>query len=216
MDGYSMTMTAIAITYFVSMGWAVRGHFQAGRMPRGMAATTALTALAFAWFLEGRWEMATGRAAVPDWADAAASAIIIADLGLFWLTVNATRQNRLTLAFSPDIPSFIVASGPYRLVRHPFYLSYLIFWSATALGSASSAYWLVPFGLAILYVGAAGAEEKKFASSPLAAEYNRYRARTGMMMPSFRRTRQTRQTSPRGTPATPTAEDARPCWSADE
>ena len=79
----------------------------------------------------------------------------------------------------------LVTSGPYRVVRHPFYTSYLIFWVAMTLGA-----WSV-WGIAVLvlltamYTVAARTEEAKFAATPMAGEYAEYRKRAGMFWPKL-------------------------------
>ena len=187
MDWIGTSATALAVAYFASMGWGVRAHFVSdGAMPAGMKATTAVTALAFTWFLAGRWETAAGRASIAPWAVAIASAALAAALGLFWWAVAVTRAGRLTLAFSRNTPSVLVTAGPYAWIRHPFYASYILFWAAAALLSPFDAYWAVPAALTILYVAVARMEEAKFAASPLAAEYAQYRNRTAMMVPTLR------------------------------
>lgn len=188
MDWIGTSATALAIAYFVSMGWGVRGHFVSdGAVAGRMKATTAVTALAFAWFLAGRWEVATAPGWAAPWAAAVGSAALAGALGLFWWAVAVTRSSRLTLAFSRDTPSVLVTAGPYAWIRHPFYSSYIVFWAAAALLLPDPSYWAVPAALAVLYMVAARMEEAKFAASPLAAEYERYRTETGMMMPAFRR-----------------------------
>jgi protein-S-isoprenylcysteine O-methyltransferase Ste14 len=174
-----------AISYFVSLSWGVRGHFRlAGRMELGMRLTTILTLAAFAWFLFDRFEAARGRGTIPAAADIAGTILTIANLVLFWWAVRVTRTRRLTLAFSTDEPDFLNTAGPYAWVRHPFYISYVTFWLATALESPGWAHWIVPVGMAGLYARAARMEEAKFASSRLAAQYEAYKKKAGMIVPT--------------------------------
>lgn len=67
----------------------------------------------------------------------------------------------------------IVATGPYRLVRHPIYASYLLFDAVLIFGAGSLTgvmLWLAEFGL---LAGRAGREETLLAASD--PEYERYR-----------------------------------------
>ena len=108
-----------------------------------------------------------------------------ASLALFWWTIAATRQNRLTLAFSEDAPQHLLAAGPYKFVRHPFYAAYISFWLAGAI--ATMQWWLL-FSVAVmsaLYFRAARMEETKFAASNLNSDYARYREQTGMFFPKL-------------------------------
>ena len=79
----------------------------------------------------------------------------------------------------------LVTSGPYRYVRHPFYTSYLIFWTGLALGTWSL--WAVPvlIVMLVLYAVAARSEEGKFSRTEMSADYAAYRARTGMFWPKL-------------------------------
>ena len=68
----------------------------------------------------------------------------------------------------------VVATGPYRLVRHPIYASYLLFDGALVVGSGSTAgvmLWLAEFGL---LAGRAAYEENLLADTD--PDYARYRA----------------------------------------
>jgi protein-S-isoprenylcysteine O-methyltransferase Ste14 len=105
-------------------------------------------------------------------------------LGLFWWAIRTNSSARLSAAFSPDLPVHLVEDGPYRYIRHPFYCSYVLAWSAGAI--ATGRWWLLPtvMVMVVIYLRAATVEEEKFARSSLAAEYQQYRARTALLMPN--------------------------------
>ena len=105
-------------------------------------------------------------------------------LGLFWWAIRTNSAARLSAAFSPDVPVHLVEDGPYRFIRHPFYCSYVLAWSAGTIATAQ--WWLVPTVavMVIIYWKAATIEEEKFSRSSLAAEYQRYRARTARLLPN--------------------------------
>src|SRR5579864_7160379 len=105
-------------------------------------------------------------------------------LGLFWWAIRANSAARLSAAFSPDVPVHLVENGPYRFIRHPFYCSYVLAWSAGTIATAR--WWLLPTVVAMvaIYLRAATIEEEKFSRSSLAAEYQRYRARTALLVPN--------------------------------
>ena len=179
-DGLSWAVLLAGSACFGSFTWAARFHFKkSGAMPLGMQAVSAASLAAFAWFLYG---LGNG----PEGGRGAPFVLCVASLLLFWWCIVHTRRKRFTLAFSPDAPAFLDTSGPYRLARHPFYLSYLIFWVATALAGPGLVSWAVPAVMAAFYVVAARKEEAKFASSALDGEYRRYCARTGMFLPGLR------------------------------
>ena len=100
--------------------------------------------------------------------------------------VGHPRQSGPTAfaAFSPDDPLHRVQQGPYHVVRHPLYCSYLLVWIAGVV--ATDRLWLIPTALAmgIVYARAAGMEEGEFARSSLAGAYQNYQSRTGMFFPN--------------------------------
>lgn len=185
MESANYPLLALSIAFYLLHFWGAACHFRrVGPARPGLLALTLIWAVAFAAQVAGLWP---GR---PLWAHAwIAFPLYGAALGLWAWAVATTRRERLSLAFSPDPPEAIIDRGPYRYVRHPFYVSYTLYWLAGA--AAAPIWWVVaPSLLAIaLYVAAARAEERKFAVSPLADAYTAYRARTGMFLPSFRRGR---------------------------
>lgn len=113
-----------------------------------------------------------------------------ASQSLFHSASRATEARRLSLAFSTDLPAHLNDAGPYRLVRHPFYLAYIVTWSAVALTSQHPAAFTALFVTTLLYALAALREERKFLRSPMAAAYRAYQRRVGMFVPRIFRTHQ--------------------------
>jgi protein-S-isoprenylcysteine O-methyltransferase Ste14 len=103
----------------------------------------------------------------------------------FWSAVVSHGRDRPRVAFATDVPRRLITTGPYRRVRHPFYLAYLVAWLAGAVVTASP--WLVATAIAMYFVyrSAADAEEAGFLSSDLAGEYREYQQRTGMFIPKL-------------------------------
>jgi len=58
-------------------------------------------------------------------------------LALFWWAIQVSLRKPLSAAFSPDLPRHLVAQGPYRMIRHPLYCSYLLCWVAGGGGHRS-------------------------------------------------------------------------------
>ena len=111
------------------------------------------------------------------------SIVLVASGALFVWTLWETRQRRLSLIYSSDVPGFLNRVGPYRFVRHPFYTSYMFCY----LGAAIAA-WNVPSLVAFLaitgvYIHASQVEEAKFQRSPFAAEYQAYRREVSGFIP---------------------------------
>lgn len=173
-----LVLTALSI--FVIGTHAVIGkkHFKSKEMPAGANLVTTAVLAALAVFLLLVW---TGSAPWP----AVVAGLLLEGLALwmFHSTAAASRNGGLHFAFDKENPVSLVTSGPYRFVRHPFYTSYLIFWTGLAIGTWTP--WAVPVlgAMAVIYTVAARDEERKFSNSPMAAEYAVYRSRTGMFWP---------------------------------
>ena len=181
---FEILAVALSAVCFVGFAWAIRGHFQHHeKMPVGMRVVSLLSLAGFGWFLIARTRAIPMHSTHWLYMDAASCVLFVVSLVVFWLSIGATRARPLTLAFAADVPTFLQRRGPYKFVRHPFYLSYLLFWLGTALASRSELHWIMPAIMLPLYVEAARREEKKFIGSSLASAYNDYREQTGMLLP---------------------------------
>ncbi len=112
-----------------------------------------------------------------------AGAILATSLMLFLWAAWTSRERKLGLAFAGRVSEFVQTRGPYRLVRHPFYLSYLLAFLGGALAAGSP--WLAPAVLAgaLTYWRAARHEEAAFEASPLRDAYRCYARQVGMFVP---------------------------------
>jgi protein-S-isoprenylcysteine O-methyltransferase Ste14 len=125
-------------------------------------------------------------AVVDATARAVGLALLALSLALLWWSIKHARGAGLGIAFSDALPNRVLQSGPYRVIRHPFYLSYILSWVATPF---LSGWWLtaaIPILMTIVYVAAARAEEQQFSAGSLASDYEEYRARAAMLWPRFR------------------------------
>lgn len=171
----------IAVACFAAGVWGTRGHFVIiGRLPTGMWLINGLSFIGALWFFA---RIAT---AGLGWGAPYALCLMVASFALFWWSVTTTRTRRPHIAFTDKQPQLIIGSGPYRFVRHPFYVSYLLCWIATGMATPGVGGYVVPFLMAVLYVYLAIREERGFRSSDLAEEYQRYRECTGMFVPRIR------------------------------
>ena len=102
---------------------------------------------------------------------------------LFWWCIRTNKRQPLTGAFSSNLPQHLVRQGPYRLVRHPFYTSYILTYIGVVL--ASQQWWGIPGVVLpmILYIVSSRHEEAKFAESDLADQYAHYKQQTGRFLP---------------------------------
>jgi protein-S-isoprenylcysteine O-methyltransferase Ste14 len=85
-----------------------------------------------------------------------------------------------------EVPPSVCDVGPYRFVRHPFYLSYMLAFIAVAVAFPSlivAAVCAVNIGL---FVYMAFDDERVLSFSRLAEDYNHYKTRVGMFLPRFK------------------------------
>jgi protein-S-isoprenylcysteine O-methyltransferase Ste14 len=120
---------------------------------------------------------------VPTAARLAGAGLFILALALFWAAIQVHRRHPPYLAFSPFAPEHIVETGPYRLIRHPFYAAYALGWIANLTISASPILIVPLICMGALYVSAARLEERQFLNSPLSQQYWVYMSRTRMFIP---------------------------------
>ena len=164
-----------------SFGWAMRRFFvQPAGLTAGMQVIK-ICGIAFG-ILHLAAIVATPRIAAVRGINGAA--LYFCALGLFWWAIRTSLRHPLSAAFSPDLPKHLVARGPYKIIRHPLYCSYLLCWLAGWV--ATGRLWLAPTiaAMLVIYLRAAAEEERKFTLSPLADAYARYRARTGLFFPN--------------------------------
>lgn len=185
MQIWRATLLLLSLTCFCSFAWAIKAHFVSSRISVFMHLTAAL-GLVFAslqvFAIVDLPRLDTIQALV-------GTSLYVLSLALFWWTVGATRARRLSIAFSKDEPHYLLETGPYRFVRHPFYVAYSVFWIA---GFAAVLRWyLIPSVVVMLalYFCAARMEEAKFQTSELRELYEGYRRNTGMFLPRLSVTR---------------------------
>jgi protein-S-isoprenylcysteine O-methyltransferase Ste14 len=177
---FDAVISVVAIATIAQYSWSLRAHFASSKMPPGALGLSAIVLLSLVVYLYLQWMIEQ-----PVAAQIAGLLLQALSLVLFWAAIFASREARLLAAFDEKHPHGLVSVGPYRLVRHPFYLSYLIFWTGCAIATWHP---LAAVPLAVIvytYVMAALGEERKFANSPLAEQYRDYKARTGFLWPKI-------------------------------
>jgi protein-S-isoprenylcysteine O-methyltransferase Ste14 len=173
----------LAVVCFVSFAWAIGKHFIKvdERTPKLMRVLSVLglvfTALQlFAIVITDKFNFVSS---------IIGAVLYLASLALFWWAVSTTRSSRLSLAFSSDEPRYLLRSGPYKFIRHPFYSAYTLFWLA---GVVTTLVWWLTIPVVIVcvfYVRAARMEEIKFLNSDLDLDYRNYCKSTGMFFPKI-------------------------------
>jgi protein-S-isoprenylcysteine O-methyltransferase Ste14 len=105
-------------------------------------------------------------------------------LALFLSAIESARRTPMTRTFvyEPGCDT-ILQTGPYRVIRHPIYLSYSLAWLAAPVAMQSPLLGATAIGMIACYVVSAHEEERRLANGVRAADYAKYRARTWRMVP---------------------------------
>jgi protein-S-isoprenylcysteine O-methyltransferase Ste14 len=170
----------VGLFVYVLMALVARTHFASTTWPRAALLAripSDLGVLTFAYLM---------------WRDRHSSATLALALGLFAASIAlllwsraTTRALRLRIAFDPEPPHTVMRDGPYRYIRHPFYTSYILFWLACAMATMHPLSLLFLFASTAFLLTAALGEERAFASSPFAMDYQAYRRTAGLMWPKL-------------------------------
>lgn len=104
-------------------------------------------------------------------------------LSMFLWSQETMKRRPPRLSFSEGLPDHLEEGGPYRYVRHPFYVAYFFIWFAGVIATGN--FWLLGSALWMTasYAVAANEEEALFEKSAFAERYRAYSARTGMFFP---------------------------------
>ena len=105
-------------------------------------------------------------------------------LALFLGALEAARRVPMTRTFvyTPKCDT-ILTKGPYRVIRHPIYLSYSLAWFAAPIAMHSIILGVTAVFMTTCYVISLREEERLMASGPRAAEYAEFRRKTWRLIP---------------------------------
>ncbi|MDZ7822666.1 MAG: isoprenylcysteine carboxylmethyltransferase family protein [Ahrensia sp.] len=157
---------AIALATLGSYIWSVKSHFETSARQAG---TRLIDVMVFTSAV--LYTLLTLYLAQHPFVQGVGIAVMLGALALFWLTIRETRHANLLAAFSDKNPGSLVTTGPYALVRHPFYASYVLFWFGFAISTANIFAVGLSMVMVFVYLRAAKQEEEKFARTPMAEEY---------------------------------------------
>jgi protein-S-isoprenylcysteine O-methyltransferase Ste14 len=184
-------LATLAVTGFVLMFALPKVFF---RSDGKMNLRWWITGSPFGTALTGAWAGVTPRLLTRG--GAAATALDIAGMffvvGAIAMMVATMATNRVPLALwhqdgAENTPRQIVTFGPYRFVRHPFYVSFILLNIGAALVTRDIIT-MAAVPLALLSLDwTVRNEERKLLASPLGGEYGAYRARTGRFFPRLSR-----------------------------
>jgi protein-S-isoprenylcysteine O-methyltransferase Ste14 len=105
---------------------------------------------------------------------------------LYEWTRRTVMDRNFYVALGGEVPATVCEAGPYRFVRHPFYLSYMTAFLGMVVAFPSVVSASVCVLNIALFVYMAFDDERVLVRSPLGADYLSYRARTRMFLPRVR------------------------------
>jgi protein-S-isoprenylcysteine O-methyltransferase Ste14 len=122
----------------------------------------------------------------PNWAIAGIAMYVAATL-LFLSALEAARRVPMPRTFVDDpLPKALVASGPFALIRHPFYVAYSLAWLAAPVATHGPFVTAFAVMAIAIYVVAARREERQL-EDRFGEAYRTYKMGTGMVLPSIAR-----------------------------
>ena len=104
-------------------------------------------------------------------------------LVLFWWAIFTAKS--LDFAFSNEVGS-IVTTGPFKIIRHPFYTSYMLAWFTSSFLFNSLILWITLLYLVAFYFLSARKEEAVIMKSVYSNEYKNYVKNVGMFLPRIK------------------------------
>jgi len=183
----TLMLVALSVICWTSFAMAIMWHFvrpaEASWLMRSVASLGTLFGL-----LQVAAIIGTPAISVTFWI--VAVLLYGSALSLFWWTLVTTHGHGFFLAFSPFPPTILLAEGPYRWVRHPFYTSYVLYWMA---GVSATASWWISFSVLVmgaLYWRAAVQEETEFLQGNQSKAYRKYMVSVGRFFPTLRRSQE--------------------------
>ena len=117
----------------------------------------------------------------------AAAALLLMSIALYEWARHAIWKRGFRTAWSGFVPEEICEQGPYRHVRHPLYVAYLLAFLAAAIAVPHPLTAAIFVVNVLLLIHAVRSEERAIGESPLARAYADYRGRAGMFWPRFDR-----------------------------
>lgn len=175
---FDIVFTVMALGVIAQFIWAMNNHFKTEGLKPAAKLVTLISGFTILLdiYLQFRFSQPLG-------AFLAALPFLAAAQWLFASSVRTSSNHGLHYAFEGKRPESLLTNGPYRHIRHPFYSSYLLLWSAWAIATWSLIAILPVVALIGLYVRAALQEERGIAETSLANEYEQYRRKAGLFWP---------------------------------
>lgn len=182
----------LCLCAFALLGVMPFGFFRRGRPTAGWLLTASPFFVDAGVLLGGLAEviepafLPVGAAALPAYVAIPLAALSI---GLTSATIGVHRAPVSMWHQDADLPHVLVTSGPYRIVRHPFYASFIIMLTAAALAFPHPVTVLMLIAGTVQLYRTARREERRLLKSPMAADYADYMQQTGRLLPGTTRRR---------------------------
>ena len=122
----------------------------------------------------------------PNWAIAGIAMYVAATL-LFLSALEAAQRVPLPRTFVDDpLPKALITSGPFAVIRHPFYVAYAVAWLAAPVATHGPFVTLVALVQVAIYIFAARREERQL-EARFGEAYRSYKLGTGLLLPPLAR-----------------------------
>ena len=175
---FTVALSCSAWGCFAGCVWGMTRHFRRVAKPTPAMVATAL--LASASGILQLVAIGRGERLYP----VAGMGLYWLSAALFWWAVSVTR-GQLAACGQGCVSGEVLRAGPYRYIRHPFYLSYNLMWAGGVVSTGSVTLLVSAVVMALLYESFARAEERGFTESSLAREYEEYRRGAGRYWPKL-------------------------------
>jgi protein-S-isoprenylcysteine O-methyltransferase Ste14 len=167
----------LAFTHFLYGGartfkWSDGDELAAGMAQLSFLVTGAIATFALAFDTR-----------IGTWNGLAALTLLLLSVSLYEWARRTIRERGFHIAWSGDVPDSVCDEGPYALIRHPVYLSYMLAFLALAVAMPRWETAAILVFNAALFTHAAMSDERSLAGSPLDEAYARYKRSTGMLFP---------------------------------
>lgn len=118
----------------------------------------------------------------PGWAIAGIVMYVAATM-LFLSSIESARRVPLARTLVDDqLPRALIKTGPFAVIRHPFYVAYSLAWLAAPVATHGPVITALSLGAIAIYVVAARREERQL-EDRFGEAYRNYKLGTGYVMP---------------------------------
>jgi protein-S-isoprenylcysteine O-methyltransferase Ste14 len=112
--------------------------------------------------------------------------VALCSVALYEWSRRTVLELNFHIGLAGEVSTTVCDKGPYRYVRHPFYLAYMVAFLGVAIAFPS----LIVCGVCllniVLFMYMAFDDERVLLESPLGADYRLYQGRVGMFVPRFK------------------------------